>query len=420
MSVSKHLDRLLRATPALGLSLTTLALAARESSLPLVLSRYSALAAAALLTTALLAALAWWLALRGPNAREVIARMALLLLSLAACLYAAELGFRGLLLEPKIPDADAFDAVVARGWPRPVSEAKARGTLRILGLADSFGVAGGPRNYHYRLEQRLRAVGVAAEVVNLSISGLTPAEELTVLRRFGSRFAPDLVLHGFFAGNDFGRIEGDEPAHYRRLIVRKRSGLSALRPEHLTLLQFFDAFARVTHNAWKLRGEANAESATFAHDVYLWLVSRGLATYAREPEPEERWGATRADLEHIAAETAALGAAYVMVIHPDQVQVEAGLRREVLRRYGLDAERYAFDLPQSFLGEFCASRHLACLDLLPLFRERSGGSLYRLQDGHLNDRGNALAARAIERFLRTRPAVLGERVARNAVGAASP
>ncbi len=90
---------------------------------------------------------------------------------------------------------------------REYSLAKAPGTFRILVLGDSVTFGHGAlyeTSYPYLLEQRLREwrPDVKWEVWNLGVPGYNTAQELAYLNEVGRRYAPDLVVVGFFP-NDF-------------------------------------------------------------------------------------------------------------------------------------------------------------------------------------------------------------------------
>ena len=164
------------------------------------------------------------------RAKTVSFAIAAATLGIAIGLYAAEAVFRFGLLVPSIPETDAhFRKLVRDGWPRPVDEAKEPGTIRILGLADSFGVSGEERNFHYLLEELLRERGHPVEIVNFSVPAYSIEHELELLRRFGARYEPDIVLHSFFVGNDFGL---GEPAslRYRGIDVERVPGARSWLP----------------------------------------------------------------------------------------------------------------------------------------------------------------------------------------------
>lgn len=81
---------------------------------------------------------------------------------------------------------------------------KPAGVIRIVGVGDSF-TQGYEVNveetYLYLLEKMLRGRGHNVEVINLGVSGHGTAEELIMLREFGFRFDPDIVIVGYFVND---------------------------------------------------------------------------------------------------------------------------------------------------------------------------------------------------------------------------
>ena len=111
---------------------------------------------------------------------------------------------------------------------REYSLTKAPGTFRIIVLGDSVTFGHGAlyeTSYPYLLEQRLRQwrPDVNWEVWNLGIPGYNTAQELAYLNEVGPRFAPDLVVVGFFP-NDFTGFE-PQPAPG----VTARAGSAVMR-----------------------------------------------------------------------------------------------------------------------------------------------------------------------------------------------
>jgi hypothetical protein len=119
-----------------------------------------------------------------------------------------------------------------------------------------------------------------------------------------------------------------------------------------------------------------------------------LGFYAPGPPPAQRWRETAGLLEAIRNEAARIGSDYLMVIHPDQLQVEPEVVDALVKHYRLDLSGYDLELPQRFLMQECSTRELHCVDLLPLFRARAE-PLYLIRDTHYNDTGNRLAAEAL-------------------------
>lgn len=85
---------------------------------------------------------------------------------------------------------------------------KPPGTFRVLILADSYGHAREvplEQNFARQLEALLNAEappGVRFEVINAGHFGLGTTQEYLYYREEGRRYAPDLVLLGFYVGND--------------------------------------------------------------------------------------------------------------------------------------------------------------------------------------------------------------------------
>lgn len=105
----------------------------------------------------------------------------------------------GYELQPGAPDGTGrINSAGFRG--REVTEAKPAGVLRIVAVGDSvtFGQPKRPEeSWPAALERELRARGVAAEVLNLGVTGYNVLQVAERLRTLGLRYEPDLVLYGY-------------------------------------------------------------------------------------------------------------------------------------------------------------------------------------------------------------------------------
>jgi lysophospholipase L1-like esterase len=111
--------------------------------------------------------------------------------------------------------------------PRDYALDKPRGTFRILVLGDSVTFGHGAlyeTTYPYLLEQRLRAwrPDVQWQVWNLGVPGYSTRDELTYLQQVGDRYAPDLVIVGFFINDIVAGRAKPEPGFARRAVNRGR------------------------------------------------------------------------------------------------------------------------------------------------------------------------------------------------------
>ena len=115
----------------------------------------------------------------------------------------------GQLIRREDPDTGAvyFDRANGGGWrDRERALDKPDGVFRILALGDSntFGFIVPAENTYTRiLEDRLRAEGIDAEVLNMGVSGWGTDQALEALRRDGVLHRPDLVIMQFDE-NDLG------------------------------------------------------------------------------------------------------------------------------------------------------------------------------------------------------------------------
>jgi hypothetical protein len=293
--------------------------------------------------------------------------------------------------------------LISSSWPRGISIAKPAETFRILGLSDSFGRVGGHSNYHYLLENLLSNAGYNVEVVNISAVDYGPFDELEILKRFGSRYKPDLVLHGFYVGNDLG-VPNTTVMTYLGIGVRVPQGYVAYRPRNFLAVQWILSFVTVQIDKVRRKREAHTASpetdGALSKTGFLNVERRYLENFQVDPAPERRWVGTVKNLDNIRNEVSQTSALYVLVIHPDQIQINFELRRDLEQVFGLSLDQgYEFELPQHFLNEYCLSREIRCLDLLSTFDTQSTKNLFQPNDIHYSQSGNSLVAQKIFEFL---------------------
>lgn len=123
---------------------------------------------------------------------------------------------------------------------REYSLLKTPGTFRIIVLGDSVTFGHGAlyeTSYPYLLEQRLREwrPDVKWEVWNLGVPGYNTAQELAYLNDVGPRFAPDLVIVGFFA-NDF---TGFQPVASPNVFARAASAVTRTLERYVYSTEFY-------------------------------------------------------------------------------------------------------------------------------------------------------------------------------------
>lgn len=326
----------------------------------------------------------------------IIVRIVIVSYSILASLVVAELLFRFVLVSHEVPKSDKeFKNFISAAWPHPISTVKDANRLRIVGVADSYGVKGGLNNYHYQLEKLLRNHGTLVDVINISREAYDLPEYLEVFKRFGKTYNPDIVILSFFVGNDYGLDKGE--------LLRYKD--TRLRGHDVFLFNWIHNELKTIQYHWEVAKETQAgdkENGVFPKYMFLQLEKGRLDFISRYDSVLHTNLPIVIDLlDQFRSEVASTGAKFIIVIHPDQFQVEASLRQQLTNTFSIKWQSYDLDLPQRLLTNFCNQKHIACLDLLPVFRSRGEhGGLYARRDTHYSEAGNQLAAQELFLYLK--------------------
>ena len=340
--------------------------------------------------------------------------------------YDPDIGFR---VRSNAPEANQF-GFNDREYPLQ----KAPGTFRILIVGDSFNWAGGrDGNYTALLGKKLNSIPdkPQVEVINGGYPMTHTGEQLIILRKYGLQYNPNLVVLGFFAGNDF--VDADP---YRKRIVVNDTYIDIDKRREMKvfgyplvlrsrLLLFVEQKYKIFRGMLKTKAAAAKETqqqgtvqpapqqgtvqqpqrqGTFSEEVFLSIeASRmdfcNLNTF--------RQGKYRANIEYIfksitemARLLKARNISFVVAIFPDEFQVNERLAQDVFTKLKLNRNDYQLDLTQRVLKEFLKSQDIPYIDMLPRFKQVSEEkSLYIFRDTHWNEAGNQLAADILYEYL---------------------
>lgn len=292
------------------------------------------------------------------------------------------------------PGALHFDSVLnSRGF-NDVERATARPAhvrQRVVAIGDSFAFGVVPRrdNYLALLERALAADG-SVEVINLGVAGTEPRDYLAILVEEGLAYGPDVVVVGFYIGNDF-EARARKPYEHSHvatlgnfLWTLGRSGRSVIVNGEPTSGAYDDGAAGMEEEAFRriLMGRA---AIYVGDDGALAGPAARAAGYLREMR----------DL------AAGAGAGFLVVLLPDETQVDDALQRDVARAWGVAREAIDFDRPTRAITEALGREGIQTLDLLPAFRREAARTrLYKPRDTHWNVAGNRLAAETMTPMIR--------------------
>lgn len=302
---------------------------------------------------------------------------------------------------------------------------KPAGTYRVVAMGDSFtyGLAADADHWVTRLEAGLAAArDEEVEVLRLGVPGTGMPFQLRLWQLEGARLEADLVILAFFVGNDFfdelgmaggwkGFQEKLVTVSYTfrtvRNLLRLGSGL-----ENDSLPDRSDASVPpevrppgAPRGGYELDGpshEIDENRPTFSSEAYAAIEAQRMSICLDDEslEFDFRFDRVARLVERLHWEVEASGARLVVMILPDEFQIDAGVRAAAMRHAGRRAGDYDLERPQRRLRTFLEERGIDHLDLLPLFRDAGQTErLYRVRDSHWNRAGNHLAARSLLRYL---------------------
>lgn len=313
---------------------------------------------------------------------------------------------------------------------------KEPGKYRALIVSDSFNWAGGQNgNYTALLEQKLESYygQHRVDIINAGYPGTHTVEQLAMLKKYGLQYNPDLVVLGFFAGNDFR----DADPHRKRIIVNDLY-VDIDRRKELIILGYpiigksrLLLFVEQKYKIWQELRRAKQEAKK--SKVSLLFADASGGGFSQNNEPEKSPGilsqeaflqveksrlkfCKREDLERgkrdeninyilngISEMKALLNSKeieFVVAIYPDEYQVSDRLFQEIMQRFDLDPEDYIVNCQQLILIRYLEANGIPYIDMLAKFRkEHNNRPLYLLREPHWNSAGNQLAAEILFDYL---------------------
>ena len=293
-----------------------------------------------------------------------------------------------------------------------VAVPKPEGVFRILMIGDSFTAgAGVPRDTAYPqvLERMLTTDGQRIEVVNAGTGGWAPFQYAQYVERYAAAYEPDLLLLGFFVGNDtyvdtFAVEDTLTAVRGRR--VSRATGNSALGSAKVWLYEHSHIARLVLTQGTSRFVDFTRERCDVFGDYFLGVQKTRMANHVAEPDPEQLDTLSRnvAEIGRIRSWAADRGVPLVVFVFPDENQINAALQAAIWE--SLDAADYDLDNPQALLKPLFALQAIEWVDLRSVF-VADPRCLY-MSDSHWTPEGHALVAGEIRDTLRAGGYLPGE------------
>jgi hypothetical protein len=316
-----------------------------------------------------------------------------------------DLGFR---VRPGVPYPDGIPTNQFGFNDRDYPLQKTPGIYRILVVGDSFSWAGGREGNYTALLERMLENHYGSHKIDVINSGYTmthTGEQLAMLKKYGLQYDPDLVILGFFVGNDFLDADPDfktivvngEAIPIRKSAEHKFLGYPIILRTRLLLFAERKYLTYVDQKKAKQEAGSQGQKGTFSEEGYLNIEKRRLGFFNSSAV---RAGRFQRNIDNILSSISEMDALLkarhtklIVGIYPDEFQVNENLRNTVFAKFNLKPEDYDLDLAQNLLKSFLGSKGITFIDFTERFRaEGKKQDLYLLRDSHWNKNGNQLAA----------------------------
>ena len=334
----------------------------------------------------------------------------------------------------EIPEGKVTVTYNSRGW-RDLEHVveKPDGVFRILVLGDSFMEANSvdlDDTFHRQVEGLARAAGSNVEVINMGVAGYGTLQEYLVFQQIGRLYNPDLVLVGFYDGNDLinnslelssilteeGQVTNARPfldlkdsadwtiipvdfEGARRSYAKNMASLEAQKnklTQKSVLLRLLTAEIAQIPVPEFLKSQENQTEAVDKSRQESALMG---VNYCVEPAEYTRaWDATERIFERFKEEVAAFGGKLVVFTVPAMSEVSSEYMKAVIADVAYPDKLCLEEAPgHARLSRILTELDIEQISLLPAFRRvmrEDGIDLYQ-SDLHWNAAGHALAAESV-------------------------
>lgn len=291
-------------------------------------------------------------------------------------------------------------SVNSHGWPDVEhTYEKPNGVIRELIIGDSF-VENFQLPYESRFFRQLQnKLGEKNEVLATGRGNTGTGPQYLILKNYGLKYDPNIVIHMFFEGNDVKnnsqKLQNDpylpyftidENGNLKQLEHTKKSARKMARLKDF-LLNF-----RTIKLALSIRQNIieNKQKHSLDYPTDYHVYDKNYL-----PEFEEAWKITKKIILETKAEVEKKGAKYVLVAIPASEQIDIKKQNEIYKTYSnIDPNEIDFEKPDKIMTEFCQENSIECHIMSPYFKkyltDNSNKELYFFKDGHWNTEGTNL------------------------------
>jgi hypothetical protein len=310
--------------------------------------------------------------------------------------------------------------------------------FRMITLGDSFTWGHGVENDQIYMKV-LEGYDPNIETINMGGPGGDPQGELKVYTSRGVDYEHNVVLVGFFIGNDIeayypdskksppqwgydskgdfvliGNMKSKEEVDAIRRKSEERYSPTKSRNFRSSISYWFTRHFQIftfVGNHRKYYSDVLKGSLLYTKILKIFGIdnkrAHGFLNFCMENAPDDvkqGWKLLAGVLETMKGSVADTGVKLYVLFIPQYVQTSQPIFERSVRKYGHDPAKYDSEKPNRELAKLCRKLGIDYLDLLPVMKEETsmGNGLYYPRDGHWNVKGHRIAAREIYKDMKRR------------------
>jgi len=270
---------------------------------------------------------------------------------------------------------------------REINFEKQKGSYRILCVGDSFTFGQGVESkeaYPKLLESelRLKFPDKNIEVLNAGWIASNPKAQEKFIKNYGIKFKPDMIILGFFTGNDIVEtISEGMPLARKSIFEASYITALSLRTGFIGLLRgLFDKHFPNLYEFLSLKIIKLSYVLGYHRNTFDFMLKQ-----AYPEKIENGWYEVFQYLKNIneLCKINNIGFILMAIPFPDQV-LDVNLDKKLVR-----------NKPQMLLKDFCKNENINYIDVMPVLILHNKEKIYYIKDGHWTKLGHNIATQEI-------------------------
>ncbi len=269
------------------------------------------------------------------------------------------------------------------------------GYKRIAIIGDSFvyGAVDREKNFISQLSDFAKKEKNLVEFLNMGIPAAGPENYLKLIGNDALTMNCHIICVLFFIGNDITQSHED----FKTIVwlgstreVLENPFKIGFHKEYSYLFRSFRSVSRTLRERL-----SDDEDQSFTKKTFLAIEYQRSEIYQKEKNNyiEKSYQASKNILMKMSDFTSKNGRELLIILAPDELQVNKSLRKQLKNAYDIDWKEYDLMQPQKILSGFLKETNINYIDLLPVFENASENkTLYIPRNTHWNEYGNKLAA----------------------------